>query len=72
MKRNNKSNTQFWSVLTALNVVALIYPINLLLGANSADENLFAAFALIGLIFLLLVVDAVSILVAQEVGITKS
>jgi hypothetical protein len=70
MKRN-KSNSQFWPVLTFVNIVALVYPINLLLRANSVDENLFAAFALIGLVFLLMVVDAVSVLVAEEVGITR-
>jgi len=70
MKRN-KSNSQFWPALTTVNIVALAYPINLLLRANSVDENLFAAFALIGLVFLLMVVDAVSVLVAEEVGITK-
>jgi len=70
MKRN-KSNSKFWPVLTTVNIVTLVYPINLLLRANSVDENLFAAFALIGLVFLLMVVDAVSILVAEEVGITR-
>jgi predicted neutral ceramidase superfamily lipid hydrolase len=70
MKRN-KSNSKFWPVLTTVNIVTLVYPINLLLRANSVDENLLAAFALIGLVFLLMVVDAVSILVAEEVGITR-
>ncbi len=70
MKRN-KSNSKFWPVLTTVNIVTLVYPINLLLRANSVDENLLAAFALMGLVFLLMVVDAVSILVAEEVGITR-
>jgi len=70
MKRN-KSNSKFWPVLTTVNIVTLVYPINLLLRANSVDESLFATFALIGLVFLLMVVDAVSILVAEEVGITR-
>lgn len=65
MKRN-KSNTYFWRVLAAVNVLALIYPINLMHGAESADETLFAAFALIGVVFLLITVDAVS-MVAREV-----
>jgi hypothetical protein len=69
--RRNKSNSQFWPVLTTVNIVALAYPINLVFRANSVDENLFAAFALIGSVFLLVVVDAVSVLVAEEVGITK-
>ena len=63
MKRN-KSNAHFWRVLAAVNVLALIYPINLLHGAESADETLFAALALIGVLFLLISVDAVSIVVA--------
>ena len=57
--------------MLTVNIVTLVYPINLLLRANSVDENLFAAFALIGLVFLLMVVDAVSILVAEEVVITR-
>lgn len=63
MKRN-KSNTHFWPVLAAVNVLALIYPINLIHGAESADETLFAALALIGVLFLLISVDAVSMVVA--------
>lgn len=62
MKRN-KPNKQFWSVLATLNVLAMIYPINLMLRAESSDEELFAAFAVIGVAFLLLTVDAVSIVV---------
>ena len=70
MKRN-KSSSQFWPVLATVNVLALAYPVTLLHRAESADESLFAAFALMALLFLLLVVDAVSFLVAEEVGITK-
>lgn len=70
MKRN-RPKTHFWEVLTTVNVVGLVYPVNLLLRSESSDEKLFAAFALIGLLFLLMVVDAVSFLVAEEVGITK-
>ena len=39
--KTNKSTTEFWTVLTLVNGLALIYPINLLLSANSVDENLF-------------------------------
>jgi len=51
--------------------LALIYPINFLLRANSVDENLFATFVLIGSSFLLLVVDALSIAVADAFGAGK-
>ena len=70
MKRN-KPSTQFWTVLSTVNLVALIYPINLLHRAESADENLFAAFALVGSLFLLMVVDAVSIVVRDVIGDIK-
>ena len=49
----------------------LIYPILLLLRANSVDENLFATCVLVGSLFLLVVVDAVSIVVAEAVGAGK-
>jgi hypothetical protein len=70
MKRN-KPNTQFWKVLATVNVLALIYPINLLHRAETADENLFAALALIGVVFLLLTVDAVSMVAREVIGDTK-
>ena len=54
----NKPTTEFWTMLTIVNVLALIYPINLLLRANSVDENLFATCVLVGSLFLLVVVDA--------------
>ena len=70
MKRN-KPNTQFWRVLATINVLALIYPIDLVHRAETADENLFAAFALIGVVFLLLTVDAISMVAREVIGDTK-
>ncbi|MGC2448355.1 MAG: hypothetical protein WA477_11975 [Candidatus Sulfotelmatobacter sp.] len=67
----NKPATQFWTVLTMMNVLALMYPIHVLLRANSVDENLFATCVLVGSLFLLVVVDAVSILVAEALGTGK-
>jgi hypothetical protein len=55
-------------VLALVNVLALIYPINLLLRAKSVEENLFATFVLIASVFLLALVDAISIVVADAVG----
>jgi hypothetical protein len=70
MKRR-KSTAEFWMVLTIVNVLGLIYPIRFLLGANSIDENLFATCVLVGSLFLLLMVDAVSIVVAEAVCTSK-
>jgi hypothetical protein len=66
--KTNKPTTDFWAVLTMVNVLALIYPIHLLLRAVSVDENLFATFVLVGSLFLLVVVDAVSIVIAGGLG----
>ena len=70
MKRN-KSTTNFWPVLAAVNALALTYPINLLFRAESADEKLVATVVLIGSLFLLMLGDAVSIVVAEVVGTDK-
>ena len=70
MKRN-RSNANFWPALAAVNVLALTYPINLLIHSESADEHLLAGCALVGFVFLLAVIDAVSILVAGVVGTGK-
>ena len=69
--KTNKPTTEFWTVLTMMNVLALIYPIHLLLRASSVDQNLFATCVLVGSLFLLVVVDAVSIVVAEAVGTGK-
>ena len=70
MKRS-KPTTEFWTVLTMVNLLGLIYPIHLLLRANNVDENIFATCVLVGSLFLLVVVDAVSIVVAEAVGTGK-
>jgi hypothetical protein len=67
MKRS-KPTTEFWTVLTMVNLLGLTYPIHLLLSANSVDENLFATCVLVGSLFLLMVVDAVSIVIVEAVG----
>jgi hypothetical protein len=66
--KTNKPTKEFWTVLTMGNVLGLIYPFHLLLRANSVDEKLFASCVLVGSLFLLVVVDAVSIVVAEAIG----
>jgi hypothetical protein len=46
-------------------------PIHLLLRTHSVDENLFATCVLVGSLFLLVVLDAVSVVVAEAVGTGK-
>ena len=71
MKRN-KSSRKCSIALALVNVLALIYPINLLLRAKSVDENLFATFVLVASIFLLALVDAISIVAADAASTGKN
>ena len=66
--KKNKPTTQFWTVLAAVNLLGVIYPIHLLRRAESVDENLLATGVLVGSLFLFVVIDAVSIVVAEAVG----
>lgn len=58
-------------VLALVNLLALIYPIDLLLRGKSFEDNLFATFALIASVFLLASVDAISIVAADAVDAGK-
>lgn len=69
--KTNAPSTEFWTMLTMVNVLALMYPIHLLLHANSVDENFFATCVLVGSLFLLMVIDAISIVVAQALATSK-
>jgi hypothetical protein len=60
----NGNTSRFWFVLTAINLLALSYPIILFHRAETTDASLFAMFVLIGCVFLLTVIDAVSIVIA--------
>jgi hypothetical protein len=61
----NGNTSRFWFVLTAINLLALSYPISLLHRAETTDASLFATFALIACVFLLAVIDFVSIVIAD-------
>ncbi len=66
--KKNKPSVQFWSALAAANLLALSYPIKLLISAQSIDENLFVGLAFMGFLFLLVVADSVSIVIAYAIG----
>jgi hypothetical protein len=70
MKRN-KSSKGFSIALALVNVLALLYPISLLLRAKSVDENLFATFVLIASVFLLALVDTISLVATDAAGSVK-
>jgi hypothetical protein len=56
----------FWSVLATINVLAMSYPVVLFRRAVSMDAQLLATLLMIGCLFLVIVIDAVSILMAAE------
>jgi hypothetical protein len=60
------SSKLFWPVLAIFNVLAMSYPVVLSHQAVSTDAQLLATLLLLGCVFVLVVVDAVSILMAEE------
>ncbi len=69
--KTNKRTSEFLMVLALVNVLAFIYPINLLLRAKGVDENFFATCVFISSVFLLMVVNALSIVAADPFGTGK-
>ena len=69
--KTGEPSRQFWTILTVMNLLGLIYPIRLLLHANSVDDNLFATCVLLISLFLLVVVDGIGIVVADAVSTGK-
>jgi len=69
--KRSKSNRKFSIALSLVNALALIYSLNLLLRAKSVDENLVATFVLIASVFLLALLDAISIVAVDAAGTSK-
>jgi hypothetical protein len=66
-----RSKARFWTILTAVNVVAIGYVLGLYVRADSSDEQLFAAMALIFVAFFVVIADIVSILLTCEVWLDE-
>ncbi len=67
--KNNENRQWFWWVLGMLNLIVVAYPIILVRSAHSVEDNLFAVFLLMFLMFFLVVVDMVSIVMAEVIGV---
>lgn len=59
--KTKTSKTRFWLILVTVNILALLYPVRLLLGSDDNATWLFALFVLMVDFILLVVVDTVSI-----------
>lgn len=66
-----RSKARFWTILTAVNIVAIGYVLGLYVRADSSDEQLFAAMALIFVAFFVVIADIVSILLTCEVWLDE-
>lgn len=59
-----RPTSHFWTVLVIVNVLAILYPLGLSMRSDSADSQLLATLALLGVGFFLAITDTVSILLA--------
>lgn len=59
--KTKTSKTRFWLILVTVNILALLYPVRLLLGSDDNATWLFAFFLLMVDFILLVVIDTVSI-----------
>lgn len=65
--KTTRSTARFWTLITAVNIVAIGYVLGRLLHADGSDEQLFAVMAFIFVAFFILIADIVSIMLACEV-----
>ena len=65
MKRS-RSKSRFWTVLGVVNLLALAYPIGMLLGADTQEGTLVAVIATCGIALILGIADMVSVLLAYS------
>ncbi len=66
---NSGNARRFWSLLGAVNLIGMVYPLVLVRRAQSVEDNLFAVLLLIFLMFFLVVVDMISIVMAEVIGV---
>jgi hypothetical protein len=64
------SRTRFWTVLAIINVAVMAYPVAMYIRADSNDSQFYAALVVLGIGFLLAIMDTVSGLVVymDEMG----
>ena len=63
-----KSREDFWLVLSLINLLAMVYPMNSFLRADSMEDQIVGVCILCGLGLLLAILDTVSIVVAYSEG----
>lgn len=66
---HNRNARLFWWLLGAVNLIGITYPLLLIRRAPSVEDNLFAVLLLMFLMFFLVVVDMISIVMAEVIGV---
>lgn len=66
--KKGKSREDFWLVLGVVNLLAMLYPMNCFLRADSMENKIVAVFVLLGVGLLLAIIDTVSIVVTYSEG----
>jgi hypothetical protein len=59
-----RPSARFWLILLSLNILAFVYPVQLLLSSDDDATRLFAVLVLMGSFLLVAVADAVSVVFA--------
>jgi len=63
MKRE-RQKTKFWTMLTLVNLLLLIYPVSMYVNADTNEAQVFAGIVMVGMTFMLAITDVVSAVVA--------
>jgi len=63
---NAKSKSQFWTILGAVNLLIIAYPVSMLLGADTQGDMILATVALLGAGLVLGITDVISVLLAYS------
>jgi hypothetical protein len=62
----NRSKTRFWIILGIVNLLLLLYPINMLLGPDTQEGNVVGVIVLCGVGLILAVGDMISVMLAYS------
>jgi len=63
---NAKSKSQFWTILGAVNLLIIAYPVSMLAGADTQAEMILSTVVLLGVGLVLGITDVISVLLAYS------
>ncbi len=64
--KKNESKARFWTILIALNLLMLLYPVSMLFGTDQQEGPIVGVIALCAVGLLLAVADMISVLLAYS------